>query len=116
MKTCNTCKTRAPNNTLFCPTCGSSYSTKLCPKLHPNPPTADYCLSCGSPQLSRPHHPRLPNRFRRAAVTVFVLALALISIAYAAFFYLQSDLSFAPPALIRFFANLLAAFRTTFQP
>ena len=62
----------------FCTTCGSSFGVKLCPKLHPNPLAAQYCSTCGSRQLSRPHRARKPTRAFRILITVSLIALAII--------------------------------------
>jgi hypothetical protein len=48
-----------PGEPLFCNYCGRSYDTKLCPRLHPNPRTAEVCSQCGSSDLSLPQ-PRSP--------------------------------------------------------
>lgn len=44
---------------LFCNYCGRTYDTKLCPRLHPNPRSAEVCSECGSRELSLPQ-PRAP--------------------------------------------------------
>jgi hypothetical protein len=48
-----------PAKPYFCDHCGRSYDVRLCPRLHPNPRSAELCARCGSPDLSTPQ-PRGP--------------------------------------------------------
>jgi RNA polymerase subunit RPABC4/transcription elongation factor Spt4 len=75
MKRCNDCNTFAPEGSPFCMVCGSSFGLKLCPRLHRNPPVAQYCRTCGSRQLSRPHRASFP-RHRKLALLVGIVGLA----------------------------------------
>ena len=59
MKYCANCNHITPGEPLFCETCGRSYDIKLCPRLHPNPRSAQICSRCGSRELSTPQ-PRVP--------------------------------------------------------
>ncbi len=43
-----------PGDPLFCNFCGRSYDSKLCPRLHLNPRSAEACSECGSRDLSTP--------------------------------------------------------------
>jgi RNA polymerase subunit RPABC4/transcription elongation factor Spt4 len=54
MKTCHNCGRITPGDPLFCNTCGRSFDKKLCPRLHPNPRSAEICSRCGSRELSVP--------------------------------------------------------------
>jgi RNA polymerase subunit RPABC4/transcription elongation factor Spt4 len=54
MTYCYNCGRITPGDPLFCHTCGRSYDTKLCPRLHPNPRSAEVCSRCGSRDLSVP--------------------------------------------------------------
>src|SRR5947209_18622743 len=55
MKYCYHCSRINPGDPLFCNTCGRSFDRKLCPRLHPNPRSAEICARCGSRELSTPH-------------------------------------------------------------
>jgi hypothetical protein len=59
MKYCAACNKITPGEPLFCQFCGCSFDCKLCPRLHPNPRSAEICSRCGSRDLSRPA-PRVP--------------------------------------------------------
>lgn len=59
MKYCANCNRMTPGEPYFCQFCGRSYDVKLCPRLHPNPRTAEICSRCGSRDLSIPQ-PRVP--------------------------------------------------------
>jgi hypothetical protein len=54
---------------LFCAKCGRTYDVKLCPRLHPNPRSAEVCSKCGSRELSTPQ-PRIPMSLRLLAIIV----------------------------------------------
>ena len=82
MKRCNDCQTFAAEDSTFCRTCGSSFSLKLCPKGHVNPPSAHFCATCGSGDLSRPHHLR-PSRYTTVMLSAAGLA-ALVALGLAA--------------------------------
>ena len=75
MKRCNDCRTFAAEDSPYCRTCGSSFGLKLCPKGHANPPSAHFCGTCGSGDLSRPH--RLKPRHDMPLI-VIALALAVL--------------------------------------
>lgn len=59
MNYCWNCKRFTAGEPVFCNHCGSSFSVKLCSRLHPNPRHADVCSQCGSRDLSTPQ-PRVP--------------------------------------------------------
>lgn len=62
MKHCYTCKKQCSNTASFCAGCGSSFDTRFCPRLHPNPVWAEYCETCGDSNLSKPHaRPKTPQ-------------------------------------------------------
>lgn len=71
MKYCWNCNHITPGEPLFCNSCGRSYDVKLCPRLHPNPRSAEACSQCGSRDLSTPQ-PRVPLW---APVVEFLLSL-----------------------------------------
>ncbi len=83
MRYCYNCDRTTVGQPIFCNFCGRTYNVKLCPKLHPNPRSAEVCHRCGSRELSTPQ-PRIPLWVH---ITLFVLtllpgvALALVSIA-----------------------------------
>src|SRR5215471_11345228 len=54
MKYCYHCGRITPGDPLFCNVCGRSFDRKLCPRLHPNPRSAEICSRCGSRELSTP--------------------------------------------------------------
>jgi len=59
MKYCFNCNHITPGEPLFCERCGRTYDLKLCPRMHPNPRSADVCSRCGSRDFSTPQ-PRVP--------------------------------------------------------
>jgi hypothetical protein len=54
MKYCYNCGRINPGDPIFCNSCGRSFDRKLCPRLHPNPRSAEVCCRCGSRELSTP--------------------------------------------------------------
>lgn len=54
MKHCYHCGRITAGEPLFCNTCGRTFDQKLCPRLHPNPRSAEICSRCGSRELSSP--------------------------------------------------------------
>lgn len=54
MRYCYHCGRITPGDPLFCNVCGRSFDRKLCPRLHPNPRSAEICSRCGSRELSTP--------------------------------------------------------------
>lgn len=52
---------------MFCNRCGRSYDVKLCPRLHPNPRSAEVCSKCGSRELSTPQ-PKVPAMWKLIAI------------------------------------------------
>lgn len=56
---CYNCNRITPGEPLFCNFCGRSYNVKLCPRMHPNPRSAQICSQCGSRDLSIPQ-PKMP--------------------------------------------------------
>jgi RNA polymerase subunit RPABC4/transcription elongation factor Spt4 len=54
MRLCMNCHQITTGKPLFCNKCGSSYSVRLCPRLHVNPRAAKICSQCGSRDLSTP--------------------------------------------------------------
>jgi hypothetical protein len=54
MKHCYWCGRITAGDPLFCNTCGRTFDKKLCPRLHPNPRSAEICSRCGSRELSSP--------------------------------------------------------------
>ncbi len=72
---CYNCGHLTPGEPLFCNYCGRSYDVKLCPRLHPNPRSADVCSKCGSRELSTPQ-PKVPAVWKLLAI-VIRLALGL---------------------------------------
>ncbi|HET6844932.1 MAG TPA: zinc ribbon domain-containing protein [Candidatus Angelobacter sp.] len=63
MKHCYHCGRITAGEPLFCNTCGRSFDRKLCPRLHPNPRSAEICSRCGSRELSTPQ-PNVSLLFR----------------------------------------------------
>jgi len=54
MRLCTNCYQITVGKPLFCNKCGSSYNSRLCPRLHNNPRAAKVCSQCGSKDLSTP--------------------------------------------------------------
>jgi uncharacterized membrane protein YczE len=54
MTYCHNCGRITPGDPLYCQSCGRTYDVKLCPRLHPNPRSAEVCSLCGSRELSIP--------------------------------------------------------------
>ncbi len=63
MKYCHRCHKLTLGEPVFCNFCGSTYSVKLCGRLHPNPRSAQACSQCGSRDFSTPQ-PKIPIIFR----------------------------------------------------
>jgi DNA-directed RNA polymerase subunit RPC12/RpoP len=64
MRFCYNCSRITPSTAkgeqpLFCQTCGRTFDTKYCHRLHPNPRSAVVCSQCGSKELSTPQ-PKVP--------------------------------------------------------
>src|SRR5438552_17711132 len=88
MRICYHCGRVTSGQPLFCNWCSRSYSVRLCPRLHPNPRSAEACSQCGSRDLSIPQE-KLPLWFRPLMFFAGVLpgaALLLISILYICYF------------------------------
>lgn len=89
MTYCYNCRRITPGEPLFCHTCGRTYDVKLCPRLHPNPRSAEVCSRCGSRELSTPQ-PKVSLGWRvlewlarsvlatTLVVLTFVLAFGLV--------------------------------------
>lgn len=83
MMFCYYCSKITPGDPLFCSSCGRSYDKKLCPRLHPNPRSAEVCSKCGSRELSTPQ-PKVPFGWKflewllRGFISILILALALM--------------------------------------
>lgn len=54
MTFCYHCSKITTGEPFFCSSCGRTYDLKLCPRLHPNPRSAEVCSRCGSRELSTP--------------------------------------------------------------
>jgi len=72
MRYCYHCRRITAGQPLFCNYCGRSYDVKLCPRLHPNPRTAEVCSQCGSHELSTPQ-PRSPLWVRASMAALALL-------------------------------------------
>lgn len=83
MLICSNCNRVTIGEPLFCNFCGRSFDVKLCPRLHPNPRTAEVCAQCGSRDLSLPAPRRgFWNRLSQfTTATLPGLVLLLVSIA-----------------------------------
>lgn len=79
MKYCYQCGRMTAGDPLFCNTCGRSYNVKLCPRLHPNPRSAEVCSQCGNRELSQPQ-PRAS--FWSRVVACLVIGSAGLVLAY----------------------------------
>ena len=64
---CYNCGHVTPGEPMFCNHCGRSYDVKLCPRLHPNPRSAEVCSKCGSRELSTPQ-PKVPAMWKLLAI------------------------------------------------
>jgi RNA polymerase subunit RPABC4/transcription elongation factor Spt4 len=96
MKYCYQCGRVTTGEPLYCNSCGRSYNTKLCPRGHANPRSAEVCSQCGSRDLSTPQ-PRVPLRIRLLAVLLsLVPGFLLVTVSLLAAFVLIRAL-FANP-------------------
>lgn len=59
MKLCSNCNHITTGNPRVCNRCGRTYDVKLCPRMHVNSRSAEFCSECGSRDLSTPQ-PRTP--------------------------------------------------------
>src|SRR6266446_8725424 len=71
MKYCHRCHKLTLGEPVFCNFCGSTYSVKLCGRLHPSPRSAQVCSQCGSREFSTPQ-PKIPIIFRPFLALVHV--------------------------------------------
>jgi RNA polymerase subunit RPABC4/transcription elongation factor Spt4 len=81
---CYNCGHLTPGEPLFCNYCGRSYDLKLCPRLHPNPRSAEICSRCGSRELSTPQ-PKVPAVWKLLAILIRLglgLLLTYITLAF----------------------------------
>lgn len=81
MKYCRSCRHLTAGRPMFCPSCGRSYDTRVCPKGHANNRAARACGACGARDLSQPH----PGRalvWARARIPMGI-ALWLLTVVYA---------------------------------
>ena len=69
MTYCYQCGHMTAGEPLFCNHCGRSYDVKLCPRMHPNPRSAEVCSKCGSRELSTPQ-PKVPAMWKLLAILV----------------------------------------------
>lgn len=69
MTYCYNCGHMTAGEPLFCSKCGRTYDVKLCPRLHPNPRSAEVCSKCGSRELSTPQ-PKIPLSLKLLAILV----------------------------------------------
>ena len=84
MNYCYNCGHITAGEPMFCNHCGRSYDVKLCPRLHPNPRSAEVCSKCGSRELSTPQ-PKVPAMWKLLAILVRLglgLLLLYISISF----------------------------------
>jgi hypothetical protein len=79
VKHCHRCKIDNPKASLFCLRCGNSFGARYCPRLHPNPLSADYCQACGSSDLSTADKPAPWSTAR----ILLLLALAFLALTLA---------------------------------
>src|SRR5438477_12444657 len=54
MRWCSECRRYLPGYPHYCPSCGRTFSVRLCPRGHANPRHVAFCIECGSDTLSRP--------------------------------------------------------------
>ena len=83
MRYCYQCNRITTGPAFFCNFCGRSYDVKLCPRLHPNPRTAEVCSQCGSRDLStpEPHAPawaRLVEKALHYGPGILLLTLTIL--------------------------------------
>ena len=69
MTYCYNCGHMTAGEPLFCSKCGRTYDVKLCPRLHPNPRSAEVCSKCGSRELSTPQ-PKIPLSLKLLAILI----------------------------------------------
>ena len=88
MRICYHCGRITSGQPLFCSWCSRSYDIRLCPRLHPNPRTAQACSQCGSQNLSTPQE-KFPFWFKPLlffATALPGLALLTLSLGYMGYF------------------------------
>jgi hypothetical protein len=73
MRYCYECGRLTAGEPLFCNSCGRSYDVKLCPRMHPNPRSAEVCSQCGSRDLSTPQ-PKVSFWWKAGELLVKVVA------------------------------------------
>jgi len=109
MRICYHCGRFTGGTPLFCNTCGLSYNTKFCPRLHPNDRRAEACSRCGSRDLSQPQ-PKPPFWFRPLMFLTGVvpgLALLFFSIIYFGYFLIQIFVNSSRLLILMFIGFLL---------
>ena len=90
MKYCRNCSHLSVGKPLFCATCGRSYGSTYCPKLHRNGPSAAACSQCGSTDLSLTDG--VGSRLSRGVLSiagVFGVLLLVATTAYLVYFIIR---------------------------
>jgi hypothetical protein len=75
MRYCRTCRSVTAGHPQYCASCGRTYDHKLCPRRHRNARQAEFCVVCGSIDLSSPQRAR---NVREQIVARIVYPLAFV--------------------------------------
>jgi len=86
MKHCYHCGRLTSGDPLFCNSCGRSFDKKLCPRMHPNPRSAEICSRCGSRELSAPQ-PKVSFGWRILELLARILLAAIFALLALFFVY-----------------------------
>jgi len=83
MTLCRSCGHATLGNVPFCEGCGRTFNARLCPSKHKSSPSATFCGTCGSDELSNATGGRRLNISNRLLRALVIFCLIKVSFPYA---------------------------------